>query len=125
MLNTKQYLIEFGISIILYTIAIFYSISFLSSNPDTPSKIWISLLPVIPAIMVVIAVVRGLTRLDELQQHIQIKSLAISFAVVGLTTFSYGFLENVGYPHIPYIWIFPFMIAIWGVATLIVASTYK
>ncbi|WKD49273.1 hypothetical protein [Microbulbifer spongiae] len=125
MLNTKQYLIEFGLSMVLYIIAIFFSISFLVNNPHTPWKVWISLLPILPAILATIAVIRALKRLDELQQRIQMMSFAISFAIVGLITFSYGFLENAGYPHIPYVWIFPFMIATWGISTPIVASVYK
>lgn len=125
MLNKKQYIIEFGASIILYTAAIFFSISFLRSNPDTPWGVWISLLPVLPALLATLAVIRALIKLDELQQKIQLMSFASSFAIVGLSTFTYGFLENVGYPHIPYLWVFPFMIATWGLATPVIASIYK
>ena len=125
MLNTKQYLIEFGLSMVLYSVAIFFSISFLVNNPDTPWSVWISLLPIIPAMLATIAVIRALNRLDELQKRIQMMSFAISFAIVGLSTFTYGFLENVGFPHIPYVWVFPFMIATWGIATPFVASVYK
>ena len=125
MLNTKKYFIEFGLSMVLYTIAIFFSISFLANNPDTPWRIWISVLPVLPAILATIAFIRALNKLDELQQKIQLTSFAISFAAVGLATFTYGFLENVGFPHIPYVWVFPFMIATWGTTIFIVARVYK
>jgi ABC-type Na+ efflux pump permease subunit len=125
MLNKKQYATEFGSSIILYTAAILFSISFLSSNPDTPWRVWVSLLPVLPALLATIAVIRALRKLDELQQKIQLMSFASSFAIVGLSTFTYGFLENVGFPHIPYVWVFPFMIATWGLATPVVARIYK
>jgi ABC-type Na+ efflux pump permease subunit len=125
MLNKKQYVTEFGASIILYTAAIFFSISFLNSNPDTSLRVWVSLLPVLPALLATIAVIRALRKLDELQQKIQLMSFASSFAIVGLSTFTYGFLENVGFPHIPYIWVFPFMIATWGLATPVVARIYK
>lgn len=125
MFNKKQYAIEFGASMILYTVAIFFSISFLSSNPGTPWGVWVSLLPVLPALLATIAVIRALRKIDELQQKIQLMSFACSFAIVGLSTFTYGFLENVGYPHIPYLWVFPFMIATWGLATPVVARMYK
>lgn len=124
MLNTKQYFIEFGSSIALYCIALFFSISFISSHPDSNINIWVSLLPIIPAILSTIAVIRAIRRLDELQQRIQLMSFAVSFAVVGLTTFTYGFLENAGLPSLPFVWIFPFMIATWGIATPIIAKTY-
>lgn len=125
MFNRKKYLIEFGSSIFLYTGAIFLSISLLAANPNAPWRIWVSILPIVPAILATIAVVRALKRMDELQQRVQLMSFAISFAIVGLTTFTYGFLENVGFPHIPYVWIFPFMIATWGLATPVVARAYS
>lgn len=125
MLNTKQYIVEFGLSMILYALAIFLSISFLVSNPDSPWRVGISLLPILPATLATLAVLRALKRLDELQQRIQLMSFATSFAIVGLATFTYGFLENVGFPHIPYVWVFPFMIATWGFSTPIVARAYK
>jgi len=125
MLNSKQYYLEFGTSMILYAAAVVLSISILTSNPETPWAILISLLPMLPAIFATAAVIRALKKLDELQQRIQLTSFAVSFAVVGLTTFSYGFLENVGFPHIPYLWVFPFMVCTWGIATPIVARTYK
>lgn len=125
MLNKKQYAIEFGGSIVLYTAAILFSVSFLNSNPDTPWGIWVSLIPVLPALLATIAVIRALRTLDELQRKIQLMSFASSFAIVGLSTFTYGFLENVGFPHIPYLWVFPFMIATWGLTTPVVARAYK
>lgn len=125
MLNTKEYYKEFGISMLLYVTAIFFSVYYLKSNPDSSIKVLITLLPVIPAIMCAIAVIRALKKLDELQQKIQILSLSVSFMIVGLATFSYGFLENIGYPHIPYVWIFPFMIATWGISTRLISRQYS
>lgn len=125
MLNTKQYLIEFGISMALYAVAVIFSVSFLVKYPDSSWRIGIALLPILPSIMTTIAVIRALKRLDELQLKVQMTSLTISFAVVGLATFTYGFLENAGFPPIPYVWILPFMIATWGIATPIVGRAYQ
>lgn len=125
MLTTKRYFVEFGFSMVLYVLAIAFSVSFLVSNPQSSWRVWVSLLPVLPAVLATVAVIRALKQLDELQQRIQMMSFAISFAVVGLTTFTYGFLENVGFPHLPYVWVFPFMIATWGLTTPIVAKVYR
>lgn len=125
MLNTKQYIVEFGLAMILYTAAVFFSVFFVVLNPDSQWRVWAAVLPIVPAILATIAVLRRLKQLDELQQRIQLMSFAISFAIVGLSTFTYGFLENVGFPHIPYVWIFPFMIATWGISTHIVAREYR
>lgn len=125
MLHTRQYFIEFGSSMALYIVVLFFSISHLSANPDSPWTVWVSLLPVLPAGAATVALIRALRKLDELQQQIQLMSFAISFAIVGLATFTYGFLENVGFPHIPYVWVFPFMIATWGLTTPAVALAYR
>ncbi len=125
MLNTKEYYKEFGFSMLLYLIAIFFSVYYLKSNPDSSIKVLVTLLPVIPAILCALAVIRALQKLDELQLKIQILSLSISFMIVGLATFTYGFLENIGYPHIPYVWIFPFMIATWGISSKIISRQYN
>ncbi|MEM7692131.1 MAG: hypothetical protein AAF991_11745 [Pseudomonadota bacterium] len=125
MLNKKQYAIEFGSSMVLYSLSIFASVGFLIKHPDSPWKVWISVTPMIPAILATIAVLRALRQLDEMQRSIQMNSFAISFLIVGLVTFTYGFLENVGFPHIPFLWIFPFMIATWGICTPFVAKSYK
>ena len=125
MWDTKRYLTEFGLSMVLYMVVLFFSIYFLVHYPDAPWSVWVSLLPVLPAILATVSVIRALKRLDELQQRIQLMSFAISFAIVGLVTFTYGFLENVGFPHIPYVWIFPFMIATWGLSMPLVARSYR
>ena len=125
MLDKKRYALEFGSSIVLYTIAVFASVSFVATHPDSTWTVWVSVTPVIPALLATIAVVRALRQLDELQRSIQMQSFAVSFSIVGLVTFTYGFLENAGFPHIPFLWIFPFMIATWGVCTPLVSLSYR
>jgi hypothetical protein len=43
--------------------------------------------------------------------------LAITFSAVltGLLTFSYGFLENIGFPKLPTFAIFPMLFVLWGI----------
>lgn len=124
MLNTKQYYIEFLTCMIMYTIAVFFSVWYVINHEGSAWRAWVALLPILPAILATIAVIRALKKMDELQQKIQLISFAISFAIVGLSTFTYGFLENVGFPSIPLIWIFPFMIVTWGITTQIVSRNF-
>ena len=93
--------------------------------PESVWRIPMALLPVVPMIFCIIAVIRHLATMDELQQKVQLLSFATSFAVVGLATFTYGFLENVGAPHIPYVWVFPAMIAVWGITNPLVMKRYQ
>ena len=122
----KRYFKEFGISMGFYVVLLIASISVIS-NVELPKavQVVIALIPVIPTIFVVIAVMRALRDSDELQQRIQLQAVTFSAIVTGLITFSYGFLENIGFPHFPSLFIFPLMIALCGIGAGIFARKYK
>lgn len=80
------------------------------------SQVIITLLPAIPTAFVIIAIMRMLTDSDELQQRIQLFATAFSAALTGFITFSYGFLENVGFPKFSTFLVFPMLIAFWGIS---------
>lgn len=122
----KRYFKEFGISMGFYVVLLIASISVIS-NVELPKavQVVIALIPVIPTIFVVIAVMRALRDSDELQERIQLQAVTFSAIVTGLITFSYGFLENIGFPHFPSLFIFPLMIALWGIGAGIFAGKYK
>ena len=63
--------------------------------------------------------------MDELQRRIQLEGFAFSFAVTGVVTFSYGCLVNVGFPTISWVYVFPLMIALWGIGTGIATRRYR
>lgn len=123
---TKRYFKEFGIAMGAYVILLITSISVLN-NFELPkvAQVAITLIPVIPTIFVVIAVMRALRDSDELQQKIQLQAVTFSAIVTGLITFSYGFLENVGFPHFPTLLVFPLMIALWGIGAGIFTGKYQ
>ena len=122
----RQYVREFGIAMVAYVVAVIVSITIIENSPV--SALWrvpLALLPVIPAIFGVIAYMRFVRQMDELQRRIQFEGIAFSFGVAGILTFSYGFLENIGFPHISLMWIFPFMIVLWGIGLAIAARRYQ
>ncbi len=122
----KRYFKEFGISMGLYVVLLITSIMVLTNFklPKT-AQIVIALIPVIPTIFVVIAVMRAIRDSDELQQKIQLQAVTFSAIVTGLITFSYGFLENVGFPHFPTLFVLPLVIALWGIGAGIFTGKYK
>lgn len=122
----KRYFKEFGISMGFYIVLLIASILIIT-NVGLPkaAQVIVTLIPVVPTIFVVIAVMRALRDSDELQQRIQLQAVTFSAIVTGLITFSYGFLENIGFPHLPSLFIFPLMIALWGIGAGIFAGKYK
>lgn len=79
-------------------------------------QVIVTLLPAIPTAFVIIAIMRMLISSDELQQRIQLYATSFSAALTGFITFSYGFLENVGFPKFSTFLVFPMLIAFWGIS---------
>ena len=121
----KQYRREFFSAMAAYVVVVIVSITLINISPSTA---WwrapLALAPVIPAIFGIIAYMRFVGRMDELQRRIQFEGIAFGFGVTGILTFSYGFLENVGFPHFNLLWVFPLMIALWGIGLGVAARRY-
>lgn len=111
----KRYYKEFFIAISAYVVVLIGSISILKyiELPKLAQFI-VAILPIIPIVFIIIAIMRGLRDSDELQQKIQSYAIMFSAVATGLITFSYGLLENVGFPPFPTIWILPMMFMFWG-----------
>lgn len=111
----RRYLKEFFFAMSMYVVILIVSVTLLRSY-ELPRgwQVVISLAPTLPIIFVIIAILRALRDSDELIQRIQLQAVVFSAITTGLITFTYGFLENVGFPHFPTIWILPMMFALWG-----------
>lgn len=113
----RRYLRELLIAMSIYIVILIVSISILERT-ELP-KFWqvvITLLPAIPVAFVILVIMRLLIGSDELQQRIQLSATAFSAALTGFITFSYGFLENVGFPKFSTFLVFPMLILIWGIS---------
>lgn len=76
-------------------------------------------------IYMIVAYVRYLRSVDELQQRINLEALAIAFGATAAFTFCYGFLEHVGLPHINWWWVWPVMASSWILANRYAKRRYK
>lgn len=124
--NAKRYMIEFGLSMALYSVTLVLSITLLKGQEGiTSGNIALALMPAVPTALALASFIRYLITMDELQQRIQLLSIGFAAAVTGLLSFSYGLLENIGFPHLPLLWVAPFMIVAWGLGTWIFSKRYK
>ena len=122
----KLYIKEFGAAMVAYAIVLIVSITLINISPSSAWwRIPLALSPVIPIIFAMIAYMRFMRRIDEMQRRIQFEALAFGFGSSSILTFSYGFLENVGFPHISWLWVWPLMIALWGIGGAIAARRYR
>ncbi len=125
----RRYLREFLPAMLGYVIVLPLSIVLLlRAGLPTAGKVAVALLPVLPMVFVVRAMLRHMLRQDELQQRIELQAVAITCAVVGMATFSLGFLQNVRLlPSPPWamLWVLPLMIGVYGVVRFLLARRYR
>lgn len=122
---TKRYMREFFLSTAAYVLLIIVSTQITGAFPEASWRGLVAVTPVVPTIFMVAAFVRYLNGIDELQQRIQLMAIGFSAGVTGLLTFAYGFLETVGFPHMPLLWVFPTLIALWGLGTAYFSRKYQ
>ena len=97
----------------------------LNAYPHAPWRVLVALAPVIPMIFGLLAFVRFFSKMDELQRRIQLEAFAFAFGGTAIVSFTYGFLENAGFPALSWIWVFPLMMALWGIGAGIASRRYQ
>lgn len=129
-MNQKQIMSRYGRELALASIA--YAILLVASiitlqrfELSKALQVIVTLLPAIPTAFVIIAIMRMLISSDELQQRIQLYAVSFSAALTGFITFSYGFLENVGFPKFSTFLIFPMLVAFWGISLAYFSRKYQ
>lgn len=121
----KTYVIRFTSAMLAYSVLLVAAVTLVQRMPDNPLRYPLMLLPVIPILFALMAFVRFFESMDELQKTIHLYALALSFAATGLISFTYGLLETAGMPHLSWVWIFPMMIAFWGIGSGLAARKYQ
>jgi hypothetical protein len=123
--TTYKTQIEFGFAILAFLMVLVGSVTVVAANRDADWRVWVALLPAVPAGVVVWLVVRQLGRLDEVQKRTQMQAIGFSLAATSLTTFGYGFLEGAGLPQMSSIFVLPLIFAFWGVGLLALGLRYR
>ncbi|PMZ89411.1 MULTISPECIES: hypothetical protein [unclassified Pseudomonas] len=123
----NRFYIEMGVAITLYTLLLLVSLILLKDQQEMAMtlKVIITLLPVIPAGLMCWAVVRNMRTLDEMHLRIQYEALGFAFAASALLTFTYGFLENVGLPHVSWVCVWPVMGLMWMIGLRLAKRRYQ
>lgn len=124
-MDSKQYTRRFWLGMVLYAVLLVAAQFALRGAGDAWWRFPVAVAPVLPVVMVVMAVVGRLRTLDEMQQRIQLEALGFAFAAAAVLTFTYGFLQTVGFPEINWMWVLPVMSALWGAGLLVTGRRYR
>ena len=122
---TKRYAIEFGSAMTAYAVVLIVSVVVLNNTPAGAWRVPVALLPVVPLVFVMWAVMRALGRMDELQRRIQLEGFGFAFAGTALITFTYGFLQTIGFPQLSWFFIWPLMAVLWVIGLGIASWKYR
>jgi len=111
-----RYLQQFFFAVFMYIMMLSASVILLKNFEL--ARVWqiiISILPALPVIFILIALMRLLSNSDELHQRINLLAITFSAVLTGLITFSYSFLENIGAPKLPTVAVLPMLFVFWGI----------
>lgn len=117
--RNAQYHKELTGALVLYAIVLVGSLTLGRRMAPGLAQAALYVSPMIPFGLAVWAIVRQVKRVDEFIRKTTLVRVAIAAAVTAGWTFTYGFLENAGYPKLSMFTVWPVMGAVWAALTLI------
>ena len=125
-MKSKQYQKELWTALAVYGAMLVGSIQLLTHlEVARPWRDMIALSPMLPAAATAWVVLRELRRMDEMLRRIQLEALGFSFAGTAILTFSYGFLEGLGYPRLSMFTVWPILAVLWIVGLVLARRRYQ
>ena len=125
-MKSRQYVKEMVTTFVVYGVVLVGSIELLTHvDVARPWRDLIALSPMLPAAATAWVVLRELRRMDELQRRIQLEALGFSFAGTAILTFSYGFLEGLGYPRLSMFAVWPILAVLWCIGLALARRRYR
>ena len=123
----RRYIREFFPAMAAYVLVLFVSVGLLKHVHAVPLRVVIVLLPVLPMVFVVRAMVRLVLASDELERRLQLEAISIASLSVGLLSFAAGFLRGDGLLPLDnvLIWVLPALFAAYGIANWWVRRRFR
>ncbi|TPG06515.1 hypothetical protein EAH88_14435 [Rhodanobacter glycinis] len=126
----KRYLREFIPAMSAYVMLILLYGVLMPRTESLPLRVLLAVLPLLPIMLVIRAIVRVIRDQDELERRIDLEAIAIAAMATGFGYFSFGFLLNAGIglkvaPAAVAIWVMPCLFGTFGLAKLLVARRYR
>jgi hydrogenase-4 membrane subunit HyfE len=109
----SRYNAELFGALILYGIVLTITIYVGEPLKNGLEKTLILITPMGPFLLMIWVIVRLLRRVDEYLRLTILENVSIAAAVTAATTFTYGFMENAGYPRVSMFAVWPVMGAAW------------
>lgn len=96
----RRYRIELFVAVAVYVVLLTGSIRLGRPMPEGPARTLVLVSPMIGFGLMIRSIVRHVARVDEYIRVRLLETIALSAAITGAVSFTYGFLETVGYPKL-------------------------
>lgn len=125
----KRYLRALFPILVFYSIALFASTWMLKHGVESlPLRAIVAVLPALAIVLMMLAALRYLREIDELQRRIETESIGIASLLVSALYFAGGLLDKAKVLHFDaaavMIWVFPMLMALYGFSKLILTKRY-
>ena len=111
---SRSYSREMTGALLAYAVLLVAALTFGRPMADGPLRTAVLLTPMAGFALMIWAMARHLRRIDEYLRQSMLESVAIAAAITAGLTFTYGFLENAGYPRLSMFAVWPLMAMAWG-----------
>lgn len=125
----RRYLRALWPLMVAYALSLFLSLWLLKRGIEAvPLRALVAILPALPIALLMRAALRYLREIDELQRRIETEAIGIASLLVALLYFAGGLLQKAKVIELDaaaaMIWVFPLLVAIYGVAKMGLARRY-
>lgn len=117
----RRYQYEFFFGLGLYTAILIFSLSYVGQLAPGTAATLVHVSPMLGIAFILRSMLRWYRGADEYQRRITLENIAIAALATAVITFTYGFLENAGWPKLTMFVVWPMMGSLLG-ATLITRS---
>lgn len=115
----RAYLRELGGALVVYAVMLIITIKFGRPMAQGALRTVVLLAPMVGFLLMVWAIGRHLSRVDEYIRKFALENIAIAAAVTAGLTFTYGFMETAGYEKVSMFAVWSVLGASWAAATLV------
>ncbi len=107
--------LELVASLAVYIVILLPALHYGSAMQDGAGRTAVMVSPMIGFMLALWAVVRQFRRVDEFLRLRTLENIAVAAAITAGVSFTYGFLENVGFPRLSMFAVWPLMGGAWFV----------